>query len=121
MAGELVPFVLVPRFSSYVGADAFYTIAMDVTEYENAIVNIWRGKLIGTTPTLAFTFQESSDQVTWSTCAGTNVNAYDPGVDTEGQAVATLSKRWLRLKVNLGGTDPAATCWAVGFLEQRLS
>jgi len=51
MAGELVPLVLLPRYSSYVGASTFTTIGMEVTDYANAIVNVWRGKLIGTSPT----------------------------------------------------------------------
>jgi hypothetical protein len=92
---------------------------MDVTEYSSALVNVWRGKLLGTTPTVGFTFEESTDQVNWTTCAGTNVNAFDPGQEIEGPSNATLAKRWFRLKVVLGGTTPVATCWAVGFLEQR--
>ena len=119
--GELVPLVLVPRYTSFVGASAFVTIAMDVTEYQSAILNVWRGKLTGTTPTVGLTFQESSDQVNWTTCAGTNVNGYDPGQETEGQSTVTLGKKWFRVEVLLGGTTPAGTCWAVGFLEQRLS
>jgi len=119
--GELVPLVLLPRYTSYVGASTFVTIAMDVTEYQTAIVNIWRGKLTGSSPTILLTFQESTDQVNWTTCAGTNVAAYDPGQETEGQASATIAKRWFRVQVVLGGTSPAGTCWAVGFLEQRLS
>jgi hypothetical protein len=119
--GEQVQLVLLPRFSTYVGASTFYTIGMDVTEYQTASVNVWRGKLMGTTPTVAFTFQESTDQVNWTTCAGTNVNGYDPGEETEGQSSVTFTKKWFRVKVVLGGTSPAGTCWAVGFLEQRLS
>jgi hypothetical protein len=121
MPGELVPLVLLPRFSTFAGQSTFVTIAMDVTEYSAGIVNCWRGKLLGSSPVFTLTFEESSDQVTWATCGGTNVSGYDPGEETEGQANATLVKRWFRVKVILGGTTPAATCWAVGFLEQRLS
>lgn len=127
MAGELTPLVLQPRYTTYVGASTgtvgkeFVTIAMDVTDFQSAILNCWRGKMIGTSPTFGLTFQESADQVNWTTCGGTNVSAYDPGEETEGQATATLTKQWFRVKVVLGGTSPAATCWAVGFLERRLS
>ena len=121
MAGELTPLVVLPRYTTYAGASIFVTIAMDVTEYQTAIVNLWRGRLIGTdTPTITFTCQESSDQVNWTDCAGTNVND-DPGQETELQASATLAKRWFRLRIVLTGTNPIATCWAVGFLEQRES
>jgi hypothetical protein len=123
--GELTPLVLLPRYTTYVGASTagkeFVTIAMDVTDFQNAIVNSWRGKLIGSSPTFALTFQESTDQVTWSTCTGTNVSAYDPGEELEGQSVAALTKQWFRIKVVLGGTNPAGSCWAAGFLERRLS
>jgi len=121
-SGELVPLVLLPRYSTFAGPSVFMTIAMDVTEYQTAIVNCWRGILNGaSTPTVQFTFQESSDQVTWTTCSGTNVSGFDPGQEAEGQAEATLSKRWFRILVALTGDTPSITCWAVGFLEQRLS
>jgi len=123
MPGELVPLVLLPRFSTYAGADDFHTVAMDVTEYSSAIVNVWRGKHVSaTSPTFGVTFQESTDQINWTTCSGTTANS-DPGQDTEVQYTATLTKRWFRIKVTIGGTSPApvCTCWAVGFLEQRLS
>jgi len=119
MAGELVPLVLIPRYTSYSGDLTFTSIAMDVTEYENAIVNVWRGKLLGTSPTIVFSFQESTDQETWSTC--TNGSGGDPGEDTEAQYTPELKKRWFRIKIVMGGTDPVTTCWAVGFLELRQS
>lgn len=121
MAGQLTPLVLLPRYTTSAGASTFLTLAMDVTEYSSAIVNVWRGTLVGGTPTITFTFQESSDQLNWTTCAGTNVNAYDPTQGQEGQSTATITKRWFRVSVAVGGTGPVATCWAVGFLEQRES
>jgi len=121
MAGELTPLVQLPRYTTYAGQSTFVTLGMDVTDYQSAILNLWRGKLVCSTPTIAFTCEESSDQVNWTTCAGTNVNGVDPGVEGELQATATLTKRWFRLRIVLGGTDPIATCWAVGFLEQRES
>jgi hypothetical protein len=119
MAGELVPLVLLPRYTTYAGNTAFTTIAMDVTEFQNAILNCWRGDLIGTAPSFGLTFQESTDQVSWSTCAGTTA-AWDP-TSTESQATAQLKKRWFRVVVQLGGVDNIATCWIVGFLEERLA
>ena len=120
MAGELVPLVLLPRYSSYVGASNFTTIGMEVSDYSAAIVSVWRGKLTGTGPTFGITFEESTDQQNWTTCTGTTPNA-DPGQELEAQYTATLSKRWFRAKVTLGGTGPAGTCWALGFLEMRES
>ena len=123
MAGELTPLVLLPRYTTYAGASDFVTIAMDVSDYQKAIINLWRGILLGGSPTITFSCEESTDQVFWTPCAGTNVTAFDPGQADEKQATATLAKRWFRLKVALTGSSPgpAATCWAVGFLEQRES
>jgi hypothetical protein len=119
MAGNLVPLVLIPRYTTYAGASVFTTIAMDVTEYEKALVNAWRGKLIGTAPTFDITFEESTDQQQWTTC--TNGTGGDPGEETEDQYTPELKKRWFRAKVTLTGTNPVAACWAIGFLELRQS
>jgi hypothetical protein len=118
MAGELTPLVMLPRYTTLAGASSFTTIAMDATDYQTAILNVWRGKLKAST-TFAITAEESTDQEVWTTCSGTNCSAYDPGEATEGQVTATIKKRWYRVKVVLTGTDPFITCWAVGFLEDR--
>jgi hypothetical protein len=120
MAGNLVPLVLMPRFSTYAGANTFVTVGMDVTDYETAIVNVWRGTMIGSAgPTFAISFEESTDQDSWAQCTGGAGG--DPGANTEAQYTPTLGKRWFRVKLVLTGTSPAVTCWAVGFLEQRES
>src|SRR3989338_2785435 len=98
MAGGLTPLVMVPRHSTFAGSSSVTTIAMDVTDYQTAILNVWRGKLIAGT-TIAVTAQESTDQETWSVCSGTNCSAYDPGQETEGQVTATIKKRWFRILV----------------------
>jgi len=123
MAGNLVPLVMVPRYSAYCGATDYTTIAMDVTAYENAILNVWRGPLIGTSsPTFAIAFEESTDQVSWSACSVSPTPATPPLADnTEVQFVATLKKRWFRVKITLTGTAVGVTCWVVGFLEERES
>lgn len=121
MAGELVPLVLVPRFSTYSGASQYFsTIALDVTEFQNAIVNVWRGPMVfsGGTPAFKVTFQESTDQDSWSTCGNTTADT-SVAEDTETQFTPELKKRWFRMRVLLEGTNPVATAWAVGFLEER--
>jgi hypothetical protein len=122
MAGELVPLVLLPRYTTFVGADTFLTIGMDISQYESALVNVWRTPLNGTAPTWTMTFEQSSDQITWSTCTTSPTPAAgEPAADAETLYTVTLTKRWFRIKVVLGGTQPAVSCWAVGFLEQRQS
>ncbi len=122
MAGELVPLVMFPRFTTLVGDSVFVTVGMDVTNFSSAIVNVWRGALIGTgTPGVKFYFDESTDQVTWTTCSGTSGSGQAPSAGNEAQYTATLTKRWFRIRAELGNADNAVSCWAVGFLEDRLS
>ncbi|HLE97906.1 MAG TPA: hypothetical protein VI997_11090 [Candidatus Thermoplasmatota archaeon] len=115
MPAANVPLVLLPRFTGLAGATAFATVALDVNDYVNAVVNLWRGKAIGM---FQATFQESTDQIEWTTCGGTTAG-FDPGEDTEAQVVAHLQKRWFRIVVSLAGTNPGVSCWAVGGLERR--
>lgn len=121
MAGELVPLVMLPRYSTFAGATTFYTIWMDVTEYQKAILNVWRGPM-PTDTDFELSFEESTDQVSATSCAGVT-NPVDPGVDTEDQYTPDLKKRWFRVKLKLttAGAFPSVSCWAVGFLERRES
>ncbi len=120
MAGELVPLILMPRYSTFAGAGDYTTIAMDVTEYENAIVNIWRGKLLGTGTLFQMSFEESTDQFGWTSCTVTGgTHPVDPGESQETQRTAALKKRWFRTKLTLVGSNVVVSCWAVGSLEQR--
>jgi hypothetical protein len=117
MAGELVPLVLLPRYTTFVGAGTFTTIGMEASNYSKSIVGVWRGAMLGAGPTFAVSFEESTDQNSWSVCSGGS--SADPGTDTEAQYQPTITKRWFRIKVVLGGSNPAASCWAIGFLELR--
>ena len=128
MAGELVPLVMLPRYTVLAGEQDFTTIAMDVTEYQNAILNVWRGFVhpVAAGPvdggTFEIRFEESTDQVAWSECTVTATAGppWDPTANNEAQFTAALRKRWFRIRVTLGSNDDAyVSTWAVGFLEQR--
>lgn len=116
MAGTLVPLVLFPRYSTLSGPTTFQTVAMDVTDYEKAIVDLWRsaGANLGSfTPS----FEESTDQITWTTCSGGPF--LDPGANAQSQFQPQLTKRWFRITIALAGTDCVVTLWCVGFLMMR--
>lgn len=121
MAGVLTPVVMLPRYTCYSGAGSFTTIAMDVTSYVTATLSAWRSALVPAagSPTFALAFEESTDQVSWVACT-VSPSQPDP-TSTETQYTVTLKRRWFRVKVTLGGTDPVATCWCVGFFEDRES
>lgn len=119
MAGKLAPLVVWPRFTTFSGGnmtEGFTTLPLDVSDYSQAVVTIWRGP---TTVGFSMTCEESVDKVNWVVCAGTNTNAYDPGTDTEGIITATLKRQWFRARVANTGDENLVTCWAVGHLVRR--
>jgi len=124
MAGVLVPLVLLPRFTTLgdSGTQEFTTIALEVTPYEAAILNAWRGNFVSTagSPVFKIYFEESTDGTAWSICGGTSATGEVLAAATETQYTATLTKQWFRIRVKIeSGTNMAVTCWAVGFLEER--
>ena len=121
MAGVYVPLVLIPRYTTYCGANGtdFTTIAMDVSDYDKAVMSFWRGAGLNLT-SITIDFEESMDQQFWTSCAGGPFA--DPGAGVEGQFQPVLSKRWMRIKLTVASPSVAVvTCWCIGFLVQRES
>lgn len=121
MAGLFVPLVLIPRYTTYTGANgtSFTTVGMDVSDYEKAVVSFFRTAGVSLT-NVTINFEESTDQVTWTTCSGGPFN--DPGAGTETQFQPVITKRWFRINVTINsGANAAVTCWCLGFLMQRES
>jgi len=117
MKGQLVPVALLPRYSSFFGAAAYATAPMNVEAYCKGTMTLWRGPLPGTsTPTFKAYFEDSHDGVVWTPF---NPSGEDPGEDVAMVVRFDLQRRWLRVRVVLGGTDPAVSCFAVGNLELR--
>jgi hypothetical protein len=117
MAQVRVPLVLLPRFTTLAGAQAFYSLAIDITAYQQLDLTLWRGPLLGTSPTFAAFVYESLDREHWFEASG--LQGVDPGTATETAYVWVLTRRWLHFRVELTGTSPVATCWAAGFLSKR--
>ena len=117
MAGERVPVVLVPRYTTYVGQTGFWTLPLDVQAYSSIELTAWRGPLLGTNPTFLIYAMKSVDRAFWDEVPGSTGD--DPGPDTEHSYSWPLSGRWFRLRITLGGTLPGVTWWAQGFLIKR--
>ncbi len=119
MAGMFVPLVLLPRYTTLAGATTYTTVGMDVSEYEKAVLSYWRSAGISLTSTPVVSFEESTDQLTWTTCTGGPYT--DPGANSETQFQPELTKRWFRISVQLPTAQSAVTLWCIGFLMQRES
>jgi hypothetical protein len=116
VAGRSVPIVLIPRFTTFLGMGNYDSEPIPVAEYAAAVITVWRGFLIGTSPGFAVHFFEANDNTLWAPCPG---SSGDPGTNIEAVFTATLSKAWMFVRVVLAGTGAGATCWAEGFMELR--
>ena len=123
--GELVPLVMVPRYTTYIGASTFATAPMDVSGFDKAVLSFWRGRLAGDAgSTFSAVFEASHDAVAW-----TSLGSAITTTNTSSIVSRDLIKRWLRLKITLTAVPPgsggsntvAITCWAVGSLEVRVA
>ena len=109
MQGSMVPVVLLPRFTTFVGAGSFATAPLDVTEFDRLVVDFGRGAISGG-GTMTCEFQDSHDCVNWF------------ALDSVGSAAdvrINLTRRWLRVVITLG-SGQAVTCWCAGQLRRRV-
>ncbi|MCK6479532.1 MAG: hypothetical protein HUU06_11265 [Planctomycetaceae bacterium] len=128
MTGESVPFVLIPRFTSYVGEGTYTTLALDVTAYSGARLEFWRGKLLGfvdTMPVATFeaTFEEAN-QADAPEAAWTGIGAVIDTPDDNDLVSLEFTKRYFRVRIVLVDSSAnrvALTCWAAGNLVRRIA
>jgi len=127
MTGPLVPVVMVPRYTTYVGAGEYATAPLNVEPYHKVALTFWTGPLVGqAAPVATFSayLEESHDAVAWVQCTvdGISQPYDDPG------AVALMKiafkMRWFRIRVVLTADDAdvaAITLWAAGSFVERTS
>lgn len=114
--------ILFPRYTTFAGDRDWTTLPINVTGYESGDVMIWIGDVVGVTTAgpVSAAFEESTDQVRWTTCGGTGSGTLAEGQETGFAPL--LAKPWMRLRINVGaaiGGDPVVSCYAVGYLERR--
>lgn len=108
--------VLLPRFTSFAGARTFRTAPLNVRLFASAVVSLWIGNGIGSSPSYQMQLQESPDLKIWTT-----ISTFNPSPETELAQDVTFSREWARLVVTLAGVDPAFTCWSVGDFVTRVT
>jgi hypothetical protein len=119
MKGILVPVVMVPRYTSFIGPGSYATPPQNVEPYSKLTVTFWRGLMpYSGTRTCTFYFEDSHDADAWRILSS---GTADPGPDGTLCRQVTLTRRWLRVRIEVEG--PAGTsvsCWAVGSMETRV-
>ncbi len=113
--------VLLPRFTTLVGASSFTTLPLDVSKYGSAQFHLWRGPLRGTPAGFLAYLEESLDAEHWVLGPSTPTG-YDPAIDDPTLTRPKLFSygfrlRWFRIRIELSGTAPGCTCWAEGLLR----
>jgi hypothetical protein len=104
--------ILIPRFTSYAGANTFLQAPMNIREYESAVFLYQLVATIGTIgPSITVKVQESPDLSIWYD-AGPALVSGDP-------ETRTFRFEWIRLHIEMSGTDPGFTCWCVGDFVRR--
>lgn len=117
MAGERIPIVIIPRFTTFAGASTFFSYALEVSEYSELQLTLWRAPLVGSGAVFQLSTQQSLNRSDWQSCPGSQ--DVDPGTNLESAYAWPLDTQWLRTKLVLSGSGPVVTCWAQGFLIRR--
>lgn len=113
---EVQKIVLLPRFTSFSGARAFNTAPINVRAFSSALITLWVGNGVGSTPGFSMAVQESPDLKIW-----TQLVNFIPTPGTEVVQSVEFEKEWLRLVITVTGTNPAFTVWCVGDFVTRFA
>lgn len=122
MIGEIVPLVMIPRFTSYLGEGTYTTVPLDVSDYEGATLEFWRGQLRSPgTGTFTAYFEQASEP--WADDTLWNVLATVTSANASSLETLTFSRfPYFRVRIVLEDATYHAvgvTCWAAGFLRKR--
>ena len=122
MIGEIVPVVMLPRFTSYLGEGTYTTVPLDVSEYAGAAIEFWRGKLRSpATGTFAAYFEEASEP--WGSDGAWSTLDDFSTADASDLVEVEFSKKYFRIRIVLTDSTYHAvgiTCWAAGSLQRRI-
>ena len=123
MSGTVQKVVLLPRFTTFVGAGDFLTAPVNVRQFAQGLISVWRGResVVPGLDDFTVTLQESPDLEIWN-----DVASLVPDANEELSATADFDLEWVRLKINLSldgspAQEPSVTCWAVANLVPRES
>ena len=115
MAGETTRIMLLPRYSSLVGATNFETTPHTARAFSEVSLTRWRGAGNGVSG-LSVAVELSADLRYW-----VQDNSWSLAADDETTHTSPLNREWMRLVITLTGTDPAVPLWILGEFLRRES
>ena len=118
--------LLLPRFTAFAGNGPYYTAPINIRAYSRADITAWASLGFGTSrSTIQVSVEESPDLDSWFALGGLIGSTPESEETTRvPSSPATFRFDWLRLRVELTGTDtmgnaPVLTAWAVGNFVRR--
>jgi len=118
MRGPVRRIVFVPRFTGLYGPADLYTVPVNLREFASMELCVWSSSGNGSTPATAqYLLQQSTDLENWHDVG----NELAPAGNAEMVAERSLDLEWVRLRMQIDGTDPGATGWAVADCVPRES
>ena len=119
MKGALVPAVILPRFTSYLGGGSYATPPMPVEEFKEGTFTFWRGPLVGGATLNPFYahLEVSHDATVWVQMSTITM------VNTATQVSTPFPRRWFRVRTELAADANGVvgiSLWMAGVLERTV-
>ncbi len=116
MRGPVQRIVLIPRFTAFYGPLIFKTVPLNVREFANVMLTVWRSTDFGAAGVgISVQPQQSADVENWHDVG----SPLTPSAGGESVAFLDLDLEWMRLAVNVSGGDLGLTAWSVGDFVPR--
>lgn len=109
--------ILLPRYTAFAGATTFTGAPIWVRPYAQLILSLWRGSGLGSDAALQLQLHQSPDLESWSTLG----SPIAPSANQETTQPFSLGADWIKFRVDVTGSDPGITSWAVADLVPRHS
>jgi hypothetical protein len=127
MKGELDPLILAARYTSFLGPGTHTTAPVDVSNYDHAAFEFWRGNLAGTSATFKTYFEQADEPGPDPAIAGDppegawfQVGSTITTANASELITFDLTMRYLRMRVYLTTYEAAITLFAVGSIRKRI-
>lgn len=125
MIGEIVPVVMIPRYTSFLGPGTYTTVPMLVSDYKSVVLEFWCG-YVQAQPSGALstaTFEEAFDAELPDGAWVTLATKTEVDQNTQSLLNLTFTRRYFRVRFVLTADSNGLvgfTCWAAGSLQKRV-
>jgi hypothetical protein len=126
MKGELVPVVMIPRYTSFVGEGSYITTPLLVSDFADGTLELWTGFIYPAAGASFTVYFEEAFDAELPTSGWISCTSISPPTTQNSQVYVPLafSKRYFRIRIVLTPDSTyglvAITCWAAGSFQKRI-